>query len=429
MLNERKRIRASARWYRCLPAGLIAVLLLCVAPPLPAATLTLGAPTSLESDADRMISYRHQEHMWQTSDGATHLIINSGGLSPGASLTLQTSTDNGATWVQTLALPDTDVYSTSDGTLVGDDLWISYSSSLGTILFSVLHYDSASQSWSMGPIETAFSAPALRAINPAIAIDSLGAVWCGFVTRHKVSEDAAIRMVRRAANGSAWSNTGLIFGTVDNVSVERSARPVAISGGVGMIYSVHEKLFWAYRLNGWAVGQPWTEQTLFTSPPPFDTDPYASHFSVAADGNQDLHLAVADHGQVLYLRYSDAGQSWDAPRVLTRDITANYVQVSVVQDTDTVVIFSNDGKTYLRAFQSADAGASFTLTGLLVHPRVRSGSGIDYSNPRLETPGRSLYPIPVMQQYVNGSLQELLHFEVPEVVDGMNHAARRLEVE
>lgn len=394
---------------------LVAALAWIAAAQATAATTSFGSTTNLQSDADRMISYRHQDHMWQTADGAVHLMINGGGLSVGGSLTLQTSLDNGLSWTQALVLPTTDANSTSDGALVGDDLWLTYNSSSGAILFSVLHYDSVTKAWTADPAETVFGVAGLDSLNPAVAVDASGAAWCGFVTRNKSTGNAAIRMLRRSADGSGWSDTGLVFGPIDNaVLVERSARPVPLPNGIGMVFTVHENTYWAYRRNDWPLNQAWPRKTLFTSQPPLNLDPYASHFSITADANQNLHLVFPDHGKVMYMRYLRARQTWSAARTLTGNIAANYVQVSTLPATGTVAIFSNDLLGYVRVFQSQDGGTTFALSDLLAHEPPQPGSGINYFYPRIETPGRATGPVPLVQQYIDGALQKLLHFNVAD---------------
>jgi hypothetical protein len=376
----------------------------------------VGTPTRIESDAERMISYRHQEHSWQTADGVTHLMVNRGTLSPGASLTLYSSSDSGQSWTQSFALENTNSYATSDGVLVGDDLWLVYSSSDATILFSVLHYDAATQTWSLRQTEPVFVSDTHNALNPGLAVDSLGAAWCALVAQDNATADINIRMIQRQPDGSEWVDTDLIFGATDNESIERSARPLLTSKGMGMVYSVHEKIYWAYRLNDWPASQPWTEITLFTSAEPVDTDPYASHFNLAADSKKNLHMAVADHGRLLYFRFNNNKQLWAAPRALTRDIKSNYVQAAVVNETNTVALLTNNQNGYIRVFQSTDAGKTLVYTDLLTHAAAPSGSGISYANPRMETPSAISSPLPVLQQYVDGALQKLLRFAVPASV-------------
>lgn len=385
-----------------------------------AAYLTIPASaTTLVSDADRMISYRHQNHMWQTNDGATHAIINGGTLTgPNASLTLYSSFDSGNSWVAMLTLANTGTYSTSDGVLSNGDLALAYSTIEGEILFSVAHYDSVQKTWTLVKTETVFNSSDLAGINPAIAIDSLGTIWCAFVSQGLIPSNSGynIKLVQRTSDGTGWQDTGLIFGPTDNVNItspfgpERSARPVVLSNGVGMVYTVHQDMFWAYRANGWPTNQPWIGQTLFTSAPPYDVDPYQSHFSIVADNQNNLHMATVDHGRLLYSRFVNYTQAWNPVRVLTNDIKATYPQATWALGT--LAIFYN-GNAAVRVIQSADKGTTFTLTNILTHEPAPAGSTLDYSNPRIETPGLAFNPIPVLQQYVDGATQKAMYFAVP----------------
>src|ERR1051325_6664478 len=135
---------------------------------------TQGTPTTITSDSDRMISFRHQEHSWQTADGATHVMVNRGSLSPSAPLTLYKHAAGGQTWTSMLTLQSSGQYSTLDGALVGDDLWVTYSSATGSILFSILHYDPTALTWSVTLTQTAWNGAGQTAINPAFAIDTNG---------------------------------------------------------------------------------------------------------------------------------------------------------------------------------------------------------------------------------------------------------------
>jgi hypothetical protein len=50
---------------------------------------------------------------------------------------------------------------------------------------------------------------------------------------------------------------------------------------------------------------------------------------------------------------------------------------------------------------------------MLTHPPATST--ISYNRPRVEAPARSVSPIPVLQQYVDGAEQRVLYFGVPVV--------------
>lgn len=369
--------------------------------------------TTLISDAERMIALRHTERMWQTGDGALHVLINQGGLAEdGASLQLYTSLDAGQSWQAMNRLTDTDKFSTADGLLIGDNLGIAYAANNGKILYSILRYNRVTKVWTLLKTETVVDAADSVAINPAIAVDDIGRLWCAFVNKIRGTLETNIKLFQRTADGSLWQDTGLTFGPtdVDATVGERSARPVITANGVGMIYTVRENIFWAYRLNTWPATTPWVEQVIFTGTPPYDRDPYNSHFSVVVDGNRNVHMATVDHGKLLYLRFVNRTQSWNPVRTLTSDIYANYPQISIAQNVLAIVV--NAGQSAI-ALQSTNVGNTFSYTTFLTHDAPPPDGSVSYANPRIETPGKSFGPIPVFQQYVEGSTQRLMYFQVP----------------
>jgi hypothetical protein len=365
-----------------------------------------STPSNLTSTAERMISYRHQNHMWQTSDGVTHTLVNVGVQPSGASLRLHTSVDNGLTWSGGPELPLTDDTSTSDGFLVNNSLFVSYSTAAGGVAFSQLNYEPDTRTWVLGATEVAFQSPDIRAINPTVARDALGRHWVAFT-----SQDSdgyfKIKLVRRGTGTQGWVDSGYGFGGSDNLSIERSARVVTIAGGMGMIYTVHQDVFWATRQDAWPASQNWKRQQVYVDKA-YDNDPFGSHFSVTVDDQNNVHIAMVDGGKIVYQRLSSASQTWSR-QVLTKAIRAAYVQILAAGNT--LMLVGND-RSVLSVFQSTDGGTTWAKTHVLTHP-VSSGT-IDYSNPRVELPGNNaVSPVPVLQQYSDGSTQRTLSFQVP----------------
>jgi hypothetical protein len=364
----------------------------------------------IESTADRMISYRHQEHMWQTSDGATHVLVNVGDDSPGASLVLYSTFDSGLTWQPMFSVTGSEYYSTSDGRIVNDMLGIVFGTAAGNVAYAAYRYNATASTWTPVLGEIVFSQEGQWAFNPAFALDSSGAIWCAFVVRNESTSQTNIRMMVRPNNGmGVWQNTGLTFGPTDALQVERSARPVPTSNGVGMIYTVHDTMYWSTRIDGAAVTAPWNTSTLFAAPPPYNADPYASHFSVVADLQKNLHVAAVDNGRLIYIRYVNSSKTWQAPRALTSgDVRATYPQISY---SGGAIIIASNVSNSAGVLQSTDKGTTWAYTHLLEHPAAAEGE--DYNNPRIEMPGYSASPIPVMQQYQVGERFELMLFPVP----------------
>lgn len=368
-----------------------------------------GRATTLASTADRMISYRCQDHMWQTADGATHAIINRGPGLGGESLTLFSTYDGGATWINSgVSLPKSNGSSTSDGYLAGNVLKIAYDVGTSAIRYAEVQYDSATHSWSLGQVGVVFNSDTAAALTPSMAVDAKGRQWLAFTHQDKATGNFSVKMMRRVSKAEGWVDTGFVFGPVDNLSNERSGRPIATKGGMGMIFTVKTETYWAERKNGWDVGVPWTQTPVYTkaSPP---NDPYGTHFSIVADPEFNLHMVSVDGGRMVYSRYLSADKTWTT-NYLTDSQKTTYVQATISQGNVVLIVNSYAN---LSVYQSTDGGATFARTHALTHPAPMAGE--DYSRPRVESPAVSSSPIPVLQQYMDGKVQRALFFAVPAV--------------
>jgi hypothetical protein len=368
--------------------------------------------TDLTSSNERMISYRHQQHLVQSSDGTLHLLVNRGTLTPGPELSLFSSFDGGSTWRFMLSFANTDDKSTGDLLLQGDDLSMVYHTVDDKVMFARLHYDNLLQTWTLTTLEQAFSSARWLAMNPALAIDALGTVWVGFLakTPAKLNSVGTIRVVNRVGGGNVWTDPNLSFGPTDNQAVERSARPVAIPGGMGMVWSVHEVTYWSMRSNSLPDNSAWTQATIYTGIPTSQVDdPYASHFNVTTDDQGGVHMISIENYDVLYFRYSAAGDSWSAPRVIDDSRKVAYAQMgmingklgigySVQRGSGTLAVSTDLGDTW---FNYAD------LNLLAIYP------GVNYNTARIELPTRSTGVMPILQQYADTVGQKLMLFKVP----------------
>jgi hypothetical protein len=363
--------------------------------------------------ATRMISYRDQNHSWQTSDGAIHIVINLG--APG--LALYSSFNNGSTWTQMFALADTNGYSTDDGALTntatGATLQLVYgtSESVGAIRFAAATYDSATQSWTVNSTQTAYAAAGIVATNPALASDSAGNLWCGFTVKITATTQYQEEMIYQLAGSQEWVNTGLIFGQPDNTT-QHSARPVPYAGGVGVLYQDDVTLYWAYRLNSSALDAAWVSTTLYVGLPSEAADPYDTHYSVVADSQDNLYLAfVGSPANLIFAIFSSSANAWGPMQVLENSTHATaYPEVSFADGN--LLLMAND-LTDVEVLQSTNLGVSFRETQLLTHPAATAG--VSYSKPRVETPRYATSPVPVFQQFVDGITSELLFFQVPVI--------------
>ncbi len=367
-----------------------------------------GMQTPLKGNSEKIISLRHQEHMWEAEDGTTYLVVNRGTQGNLAGLQVYSSFDHGLSWYPGPRLPGSNRDSFSDGYLADGILYLTYTTPAGVVMFTALKQRrvTATGKWVTVLSETAFSSPDMVADNPAMAVDAMGTVWLAFVATDAVTGEHSIRMLRNSQQ-QGWVDTGFVFGDVDSgVDVGRSARPVATATGMGMLYSVHGQIFWASRENTWDLSQAWARQLVFNSQAA-DTDPYASHFSVAADAQHNLHTVISDGGRVGYLRFNAANKLWNS-RWLTNDIKAAYVQASLVGND---VVLASNNYSNIAIYRSVDGGNTFTAPYLLTHPDP--AGGVSYPYPRVETASRTAGPMLVLQQYLDNSTQRLLLFSVP----------------
>jgi len=376
--------------------------------------------SSLSGTNQRLISYRHQEHMWITDDGVYHLLANRGAQTSGDSLQLYNSTD-GITWTAALSLAGTGAKSTSDGSLSNGVLSVVYSGLSDEILFAPLKYDPTTQAWQMkGPGQTVrpkTPGGSAGATNPSLVQDRAGNFWVSFVEQDNVTGTSVLVLYYRVAGGNTWVNTGVTFGPQDALSTldspQRSARLVLTPNGIGVVYSVREGIFWQQRPAGGTPQDPWqAQQTLDPGDPNnVDTDPMASHFSLATDDQGYMHLAFVNAGFPFYLRYNAAANvlAWSVPATqLTSDsINAGYPQMSWMGGSQ-VALVVNAG-SMPRLYQSASRGAkgSFVCTDRMTHPQATTDNGLNFDHPRIETPSKVPSGVsPMLMQYTKNGVQK-----------------------
>jgi len=363
--------------------------------------------TPLQGSSEVMISLRHQDHMWEAANGETYVVINRGLPANKGSLQLYATPDRGLSWYPGPRLPGSYSQSFSDGYLIGNTLYLTYTNTVGEVVFTALQRKgtTAVPAWKTLWSEIAFSSPDYYADNPAVAVDANGTTWIAFVARSGTYY--SIRMLRKSSQEEGWVDTGFTFGDIDNLSIERSAKLVATATGMGMVYAVHNQIFWASRDNNWPLDQPWGGQVVFTSSNN-DNDPYSSHFSIAADAQYNIHMSLTDGNRVGYSRFDAATGMWKS-KWLTGVVNAAYIQTSIVAGD--VVVTANSGSSRLMVYRSVDGGNTFTMPYTLEHPAP--GGGVSYVYARMETAAITAGPMLVLQQYIDNGTQRLLLFNVP----------------
>jgi hypothetical protein len=362
--------------------------------------------TNLQSNNDRMISFRHQERMWQTTDGALHLVINRGTLNASA-LGLYSSFDGGRQWTEAVAFADTGNESTLDGELRGTRLSTVYNEAGGTLRHRVLQYDTTTRTWSTQLNEVALADTVLSAQNPAAVTDRQGVVWCAFLARNRSSGDFSLRLARRASDGT-WALAGDVFGGSGR-SKARSARPILTPEGVGIAFRVRNELSWASRVDGASLSAAWDQRQInVDTAEPDLNDPFASHFSAVTDDSQAIHLVVVDVGNVLYFRRDPVLGSWSVPRNLDGARRSVYVKIGWNGEKVFVSIPANNGAGVV--LTSSDGGGSFVEAHALVVPPPSLGVSYDFS--RHEMPSRWFGALPILQQFTQRRQQRLMLYEI-----------------
>ncbi len=391
-----------------------------VSPPIQVAQASLntisGTLTNIQGTAERMISYRHQQHMWLTDDGAMHIVVNLGNDNPGSSLMLYSSFDQGKSWNQMFAIPNTNSNTTSDGFLIKNTLKIVYSSSQGKVLFGKFNYDPTTKSWSNIQSSPVFEGTNYTAERPSLIGDLNRYMWVSFVARDKSTGHYFIRLYNSVDKGVTWTNTTLNLGNV-SASTRKSANLVFLGDRVGAVYTNNNTINWAYRMNDWPINTPWQSEVIFQHTAGSHVDRYASHFSVAVDQQKNLHLVSQNQKRLLYLRFNQQTQTWDTPKIFSGDSPVNYMQVST--SLNKVLILANIGSN-IALYQSSDYGDNFSLIKLLQGPpnsslgasssSVTEGDGD--SQARMEAPGSVKGTLPVLLQFEDNGKQRLVYFNV-----------------
>ena len=309
------------------------------------------------------------------------------------------------------AFADTDPMSTGDLLLVGDELWMVYHTSAHVVMFAQLRWDTVPRVWTLLTLQQAFASTQWDAQNPALAVDELQTIWVGFSTRKGRGQAAVgnIRVVNRVGGGTLWTDPNLVFGPTDQKPAERSARPVAVPGGMGMVWTAHEVTYWSQRPNGLPDNSAWQTVTILTGVAGKVDDPYASHFNVVADA-AGIHVITIENFDILYLRLDLTTGQWSAPVVLDDSRKVTYAQISSANGKLAVAFSVQRGKG--RMIVSGNGGVTWAPACDL--QLITTYPGIRYNTARVEMPSRFTgATLPILQQYADDESEKAMLFRVP----------------
>ena len=371
--------------------------------------LNNGVITSMESDSDKIISYKHQEHMWITSDGAIHMMIKYN-----VGMSLFTSFNQGQTWDKMISTEGVEQPASSDGVWDGDYLYSVFSTKKGNIGVAKLFYNQAEKSWSeisRNAIEVELDVTATR---PTISIDKTGILWVAFPANHIVKQKKYIRIYYSSDDAENWTDSGMRLGTDNNKS--KAARIIALSDRTGIIYSDNDGKdsvgIWAFRMNDMPLDTKWNEVEIGRHKFKFFQDPLGTHYNVVADKFDNIHVTTSEAGKMVYFRYDAQDQTWSSPAVVDRIKKTAYTQLSITPDGRLFIIHNSSADVFILV--SEDQGKTFEDYAELNPPATKD---ISFLFARVETPsesdGKTLHVLLQAKKKGFFGKKVLLHYSVP----------------
>ena len=360
-----------------------------------------GEKTNLGGSNRTLISYRHQRHMFVTSDGRVHALMNLGATAKSDNtLYLRSMTPPAGTqWTNQLSLSYSDDTSVSDGVLLGDVLRVVWQGKDGAAHLVDISYDPSTQKWSKGDSEKVPKPKNAIAINPSLTVDSAGNTWVAYVRESGSLQTATIFVYRKDAVTGVWSNTGKKFTPDDAVypfsAVKRSARLVTVPDAdgerIGMVYTYGPKIYWNARLASGTATAKWSGETTLYDGQVEDNEPMSSHFSTQVDGAGNVHLVFTDQGTLYLTKRLASTKAWNSPTAATKvSSKATYAQLALLGGTNIAVVtnYWNTNTTpatmEARVMQSADAGRTWACTDRLAHDNLPADAY--YNEARVELP-------------------------------------------
>lgn len=362
-----------------------------------------GSLSDIYGRSERVISYRNQEHMWETADGRQHLFVNLGRDDRDQNLALYTRVAENE-WQQQLVLPRSDQFSSLDGFLDGGTLHLVFSDSSEAIIYAALEYFSGPDRWAAVAIDTVYDGAAGPASIPTISRDSYERLWAGFTLHENDSGHVRLSVLFSEDQGLNWSNSLAPFGSA-NSAMAKATRVVKVNDGIGIIYTdeipgePERELsgHFLYRADSEPPGGGWSSQTLWSKTIPADElhDPFGTHFNALTDHLGRVHVLYAVDGQLVHRAYPDAGNHWSPAQFLSSSTRVAYMQLSQSMDGNRLYAIYNQ-YAQLYVLESVDNGASFHQAALLRRPMA--GTILDSSRPRVETPSYFSNFLPVLSQ-------------------------------
>ncbi len=371
--------------------------------------------SNITSTIERIISYRNQEHMWSTSDGVSHILINRGEKFRNKHLHLLQNVGTPKDWQPVLSFPGSDNASTSDGFLVNDILHVVYSTASGGIRYSRSSYQNNKGVWNNEALTAVTTEnPAFAASIPTVAIDDRGILWCSSTIQEIESGLTFIKVMYSLDNGMTWlSISNLQSGETE---FQKASRMVAMQGKIGMISTglvlrdaeIVSVGRWFYLSTQAPLDVEWEKDIIWETPHISGSDPFGTHFNALVNPDFNLlHLVTIQEGKVLYCRYDGFNEQWDDQRTLTSPAKTAYTQLT--RSLDGKLLITYNILTNIAILESSDNGDSFVSQYYLTHP---NSPFADFSNPRIECPSVIDNSLTILQQVNLLQSERLFQFDI-----------------
>lgn len=361
-----------------------------------------GSPTLIQG-GEGMISSRFQEHSWITDDGIIHVLPNTG------ELTLYTNVNGGDSWDSSVVLPNSDSTSTSDGVLIGDQLYVAYSTDFGSIAFSELSYSDSDASWQLEATIDVARDRSMIYERPSVAKSDDGTLFVSYTATNRLTGDVSLMVSYSIDGGTSWIQAprAIPSSTGDGAI---SGEVIVTDRGVGLLYKDGMTLKWAEFAYPDSTGSRFTNQVLIELGDD-QRDPNATHFSSVTDPEGNIHVATNNgDGQVVYLRYDSGSNAWSEPEEIVNYRSGDYMQMSIADD-GTLYITYNARiglNTVAEVSSSSDGGETWSVVARLSQDEVEQSGNV-----RVETPGYIDDRLPVFQQVQSSrDEQSLVYYEV-----------------
>lgn len=275
-------------------------------------TLLLSEPGAraqdLTSTSIYALSFQNQRHIIRAASGTLAMIYEKGApVSSGGGLVMAISRDNGLTWPEVTTLVALPSVFPDVAKGANDDLYIVYSkngdavSASADVGFLKLHYQPASDNWSIVRQSLVFDADSQTAGYNGVAAWDGVSVWAAY----RLHDGAGFRVVvkRSSDDGTTWQDS--TTADVPGPNADETATFAQTGDRLALIYYHQDSQFkWRWRFSSDPPDQ-WQPSELIYQVT--QSLPSKSSYSAVADDQGRIHLVFSSRG-IQYLQFD--GLQW-----------------------------------------------------------------------------------------------------------------------